>query len=187
MSSYIKRTGATRADDEGWGKYQEGLLFPIVKAFFNLTNTFKQHHDKWYYSDYVDKDPTDPRCEIGYEVKTRECYSTTDEIQREGAFINTKKLWFNDYIIFNFWDKVYFYRVNQEQVKGFKTGMFERAERACGHKNTNDAITYIPFRCLSLLHTYTPERQHNPQSAVKSNMDGAEQRRGRCLIDVSTL
>lgn len=184
MSQYICRNNATKRDDEDFGKHQETLLFPIVKAFFSTTNKFKQHPDKWYYSDFIDVD--DNGCEVGYEVKTRECYSTTEKVLQEGPFINTKKLWLNEVIIFNFWDKVYYYRVKAEQIKDFHRSKFQRKTRACGYENTNDDVTYIPFSNLRLLHEYMPEREHN-QSAVKSNMDGAEQRRGRCLIDVSTL
>ena len=184
MSQYIRRNNATRQDDEDFGKVQETLLFPIVKAFFRTSNKFKQHPDKWYYSDFVDVDNNG--CEVGYEVKTRECYSTTTKLQNEGPFINTKKLWLNEVIIFNFWDKVYYYRIKPEQLKEFNRTKFQRETRSCGYENTNDDVTYIPFSYLSLLHEYNPEREHN-QSAVKSNMDGAEQRRGRCLIDISTL
>jgi hypothetical protein len=164
---------------------QETLLFPIVKDFF-CSNSMKQHQDRYYWSDYIDK--ANDGCEVGYEVKTRECYSTNDKLQNEGPFINTKKIWLNDYIIFNFWDKVYYYKIDAEEVKEFNRTMFKRDTRSCGHENKSEDVTYIPFEKLRLLHVYTPEREHNHnQSAVKSNMDGAEQRRGRCLIDVSTL
>lgn len=182
MSSYVKREGATRADDESFGKAQEKLLFPIVKAFFGCDNSFKQHPDKWYYSDYVQT--SSDGCEIGYEVKTRECYSTCSNIQAEGPFINTKKLMLNEVIIFNFWDKVYYYRPKPEHLKTFNRTKFKRGQRACGYENTEDDITYIPFEYLNLLHVYTPEREHN-QSNIST--DGLGQRRGRCLIDVSSL
>lgn len=181
MSSYQRRNNATWRDDEDFGRDQEALLLPILKDFFR-TNSLKQHPDKYYYSDFVDTDADG--CEIGYEVKTRECYSTYEKLHEEGLVINTKKLWMNEFIIFNFWDKVFYYRVKPEQVKTFLRTTFQRETRACGHENKVDDVTYIPFNVFSLLHVYNPERKHHE---VKSNTDGAEQRRGRCLIDVSSL
>jgi len=181
MSSYQRRNNATWRDDEEFGKAQETLLLPIVKAFF-CSNSLKQHPDKWYYSDYIDTDADG--CEVGYEVKTRECYSTNEKMQNEGVMINTKKVMMNEVLIFNFWDKVYYYRVKPEQIKGFLRTRFKRPTRSCGYENTNDDVMYVPFELLSLLHTYNPEREHQ---AVKSKTEGAEQRRGRCLIDVSSL
>lgn len=184
MSSYNIRRNATRQDDEEFGKVQEKLLFPIVKSFFNCDNSFRQHPDKWYYSDYIQT--SNDGCEIGYEVKTRECYSNTSCVLTEGPFINTKKLWVNEFIIFNFWDKVFYYKVIAEECKVFNRKDFLREQRACGYNNTNDDVTYIPFSYLRLLHEYKPEREHN-QASNKSSTEGAEQRRGRCLIDISSL
>jgi hypothetical protein len=184
MSQYNRRNNATWHNDEDFGLAQETILFPIVKDFFG-SNTLKQHHDRYYWSDYVDT--SKDGCEVGYEVKTRECYSTNSKLQNEGPFINTNKICMNEFIIFNFWDKVYYYKVEADEVKQFRRTMFKRETRACGHENKSEDVTYIPFSKLHLLHEYKVEREHNPQSAVKSNTDGAEQRRGRCLIDVSTL
>lgn len=181
MSPYNRRNNATWRDDEDFGRDQEDLVFPIIKDFFG-SNSIKQHPDRYYWSDFVDTGPDG--CEIGYEVKTRECYSTVEKLHDEGMVINTKKLWMNEVIIFNFWDKIYYYRVKPEQVKEFKRTKFQREVRACGHENKTDDVTYIPFHVLQHLHTWKPERTHH---VVKSTTDGNEHRRGRCLIDVSSL
>ena len=181
MSTYIRRNNATWRDDEDFGRDQESLVFPIVKDFFGC-NSLRQHPDKYYWSDFVETGADG--CEIGYEVKTRECYSTADILRNEGMVINSKKLWLNNFIIFNFWDKIYYYRVKEEQVKTFTRTKFQRDPRSCGHENKSDDVTYIPFDVLLLMHTWNPEREHHE---VKSRTDGAEQRRGRCLIDVSSL
>lgn len=179
LTPYIQRN-ATWANDVKHGDEQEVVLFPIIKAFFNGSDQFF-HHDRYYPSDYTDKDADG--CIIGYEIKSRSCTSTTNEIVKDGPFLNTKKLWLNEYIIFNFLDKVYYWKVESDLIKTFKRNRcYVRDTRADGYVNKADDITYIPFDKLCLLHTWSPMRKpHVAEAKLK------ERRVLGCLIDISSL
>lgn len=94
----------TCEEDLKVGKAEEIAVLPILKNYFN-DHQFRLVNSDWDSSDYIGSNGT------RYEIKSRDLMSDSAEA-REGLLINVAKVIYNDYIIWNLLDGIYYRDAN---------------------------------------------------------------------------
>lgn len=90
----------TCEEDLKVGKSEEIALLPILRNYFN-DHDFRLVSSEWESNDYIGQRGTK------YEVKTRDLTSDSSEAE-EGLLINVAKVAWNDYIIWNLLDGIFY-------------------------------------------------------------------------------
>jgi len=151
----------TCEEDLRVGKEAEILVLPILKNYFN-DHDLKLVSSDWDSNDYVGGKG------VKYEIKTRDLKSDGKEAT-DGLMINVAKVGWNDYIIWNLLDGIYYRDAND--IMGdceVKTHTNDRRPDERADVNTTKKVYYVPIeKCICLKRYETPRTPKEKSGGLK--------------------
>ncbi len=143
----------TCEEDLKVGKAEEIALLPILRNFFNDHN-FRLVSSDWDSNDYVGSKGAK------YEVKTRDLLSDSKEA-KDGLLINVAKVAWNDYVIWNLLDGIYYAKcddiLGDDEIKiGDHTNTLRPDERENAIRTKK--VYYIPITKTVCIKEYEERR-----------------------------
>lgn len=162
----------TFEEDMKVGKEEEVSVLPFLKSYFN-DDDLKLVKSEYEANDYIGSGG------IKYEIKSRDLKSNSKEAM-EGLMINVAKVSWNDYVIWNLLDGIYYAKcddiMGDETIRPRKyTNNVRPDERE--NMNTTRWVYYVPIEKCILL------KQYDILRTPKEKNGGIK--RGVCYININ--
>lgn len=137
----------TCEEDLKVGKAEEIAVLPILKNYFN-DHEFRLVSSDWDSSDYVGYKG------VKYEIKSRDLMSDSTNA-KEGLLINVAKVIYNDYIIWNLLDGI-FYRDANEILNDCEIRTHTNALRPDERENAERTkkVYFVPIEKTKMIKRY---------------------------------